>query len=62
VKKIWDHQGIINSFEANRNPELAMPMSAYMRYQFDFLGIKTPLRNELLKNIYQRTNYLLERN
>ncbi|WP_346429178.1 DNA alkylation repair protein [Planococcus halocryophilus] len=46
---MWDHQGIINSFEANRNPELAMPMSAYMRYQFDFLGIKNPLRNELLK-------------
>ncbi|ANU11548.1 DNA alkylation repair protein [Planococcus antarcticus DSM 14505] len=28
---------------------MAVPMSAYMRNQFDFLGIKTPLRNALLK-------------
>ncbi|WP_413783011.1 hypothetical protein [Planococcus halocryophilus] len=37
-------------------------MSAYIRYQFDFLGIETPLRNELFKNTYQRTNCLIERN
>ncbi|MBT2571948.1 DNA alkylation repair protein [Planococcus sp. ISL-110] len=28
---------------------MAAPMSAYMRNQFDFLGIKTPLRNALLR-------------
>lgn len=49
MKKKWDHKGIVEKFEANRNLELALPMSAYMRNQFDFLGIKTPLRTALLK-------------
>lgn len=49
MKKTWNHIGIVERFEANRNEELAGPMSAYMRNQFDFLGIKTPLRNALLK-------------
>ncbi|MGK7379443.1 DNA alkylation repair protein [Planococcus sp. 1R117A] len=49
MKKEWDHQGIIEKFEANRNEELAIPMAAYMRNQFPFLGIKTPMRNALLK-------------
>lgn len=49
MKKTWDHHGIIQRFEANRNDELAVPMAAYMRNQFPFLGIKTPLRQALLK-------------
>lgn len=49
MKKAWDHKEIIAKFEANRSNELAVPMSAYLRNQFDFLGIKTPLRNALLK-------------
>lgn len=48
-KKIWDYQGIIDRFEANRNEELAGPMQAYMKEHFPFLGIKSPLRNQLLK-------------
>ncbi|ANU23820.1 DNA alkylation repair protein [Planococcus donghaensis] len=48
MKKLWDDQELIDSFKANRNPEQMVPMSAYMRNQFDFLGIKTPLRTELL--------------
>ncbi|MDQ0430341.1 3-methyladenine DNA glycosylase AlkD [Planomicrobium stackebrandtii] len=48
-KKTWDHKGIIVKFEANRNDDLAIPMAAYMRHQFDFLGIKTPLRKALLR-------------
>ena len=35
---------------ANANSENALPMRAYMRSQFDFLGIKTPLRRQLLKD------------
>lgn len=31
------------------NPEIAGPMSAYMRHQFVFYGIKTPLRNSICK-------------
>lgn len=49
MKKTWDCRGVVERFEANRNAELAAPMSAYMRNRFDFLGIKTPLRNALLK-------------
>ncbi|MDN7228718.1 DNA alkylation repair protein [Planococcus sp. N064] len=49
MKKAWDHKGMIEKFEAHRNEELAVPMSAYMRHQFSFLGIKTPLRKTLLK-------------
>lgn len=48
-KKIWNHQGIVEKFEANRNEEAARPMSAYMRNQFEFLGIQTPLRKALLR-------------
>jgi len=53
MKKEWDHRGIIEKFEAHRSEELAGPMSAYMRNQFPFLGIKTPLRKVLLKEQFQ---------
>ena len=49
MKKAWNHQGIIEKFEANRNEELAGPMTAYMKNHFPFLGIKSPLRKDLLK-------------
>lgn len=49
MKIIWNRQGIINKFEAHRNEELAAPMAAYLRNQFPFLGINSPLRKQLLK-------------
>ncbi|MEK5037560.1 DNA alkylation repair protein [Sporosarcina sp. FSL K6-3457] len=49
MKKTWHHQDIIEKFEANRNEELAGPMAAYMKGHFPFLGIKSPLRKQLLK-------------
>ena len=49
LKKVWKHEGIIEKFEANRNEEQAGPMSAYMKNHFSFLGIKSPLRKQLLK-------------
>lgn len=40
-------------FEKNANPVNAVPMKKYMRDQFDYLGIKTPIRvalqNEFIK-------------
>lgn len=36
-------------FEKNANPADAAPMKKYMREQFEFLGIKTPLRVALQK-------------
>lgn len=49
MKTVWNHQGIIEKFEANRNEELAGPMMAYLKNHFPFLGIKSPRRKELLK-------------
>ncbi|MDN3450734.1 DNA alkylation repair protein [Planococcus sp. APC 3906] len=49
MKTEWDHNKLIEKFEAHRDESLALPMAAYMRNQFPFLGIKTPLRKALLK-------------
>ena len=40
---------LINEFRKNRNREIAKGQEKYMRNKFEFLGIKTPLKNELLK-------------
>lgn len=37
------------TFKANSNPEFAKQMKAYLRDQFEFYGIKTKLRRDLLK-------------
>jgi 3-methyladenine DNA glycosylase AlkD len=44
------HQ-IQSAFVAQANPENASAMRSYMRDQFDFLGIKTPLRRALIKDL-----------
>ncbi len=44
------HQ-IQTAFTAQANPENAKAMRSYMRDQFDFLGIKTPLRRALIKDL-----------
>lgn len=41
-------QKLIDFFKEHRNEENAAPMKAYMRNQFEFLGIKTPERKTLL--------------
>jgi len=43
-------------FNAHRNPEIAGQMEAYMRNQFQFLGIKAPARRELLKPFLTKAN------
>lgn len=40
---------LVQLFEANKNPKNAAPMKRYMRDQFEFYGIKSPLRRELLR-------------
>ncbi|ULO05282.1 DNA alkylation repair protein [Paenibacillus sp. 19GGS1-52] len=40
---------LIERMQAKMNPHEATAMSAYMRDQFSFLGIRSPLRKELLK-------------
>ena len=49
MKKQWSHKGIVEKFEMCRNVEQAGPMKAYMKHHFPFLGIKSPLRKELLR-------------
>lgn len=40
-------QTVFQLFEANRNDEAAIKMAAYMKNNFSFLGINSPLRKEL---------------
>jgi len=46
-------QPLIKIFRENTNPNNAEPMKKYMKGKFEFLGIKKPLRTELLKNFYK---------
>jgi len=48
---------LIASFEKHANPERAKQMWAYMRDQFDYLGLPSPLRRELTKNFYAEFGY-----
>lgn len=50
-------KGIQKSFQIHANPELALGMKAYMLHQFEFLGIKAPLRDHLT-NTYLKSNRL----
>jgi 3-methyladenine DNA glycosylase AlkD len=34
------------------NPDAAMPMRAYMKNKFDFMGIKAPVRREIQKHLW----------
>lgn len=52
MKKPWNRDEYIQTFERLRNKELAPPMEAYMKHQFPFLGIKSPARNEALKMFF----------
>lgn len=49
-----DLQRIITTFHENKNRDNQIPMEAYMRNQFTFLGIKSPLRASLSKEFLQR--------
>lgn len=53
-------QKITQLFEQNRNDEQAIPMENYMKNHFPFLGIKTPLRRELLKQFFAESGILKE--
>ncbi len=45
-------------FELHSNTENAEKMAQYMRHQFEFYGIKAPLRKELLKELEQKQGRL----
>lgn len=53
----WARQavdGIASAFAAKHDPEQAARMSAYMRDQFPFLGIRSPDRDALQKQVLAR--------
>ncbi len=51
-RRAWA-QALREKFEANRHAGNAAHMSAYMKGQFAFFGIKTPLRKELVRQTIQ---------
>ncbi|HRQ22681.1 MAG TPA: DNA alkylation repair protein [Anaerolineales bacterium] len=42
-------RSIKSLYDQHANPDEAVPMKKYMRNQFEFLGIKTPVRSALMK-------------
>jgi 3-methyladenine DNA glycosylase AlkD len=48
-------------FEKVADPDVAQGAAAYMRNQFEFLGIKTPLRRELSKDLFNVSKKLSEK-
>jgi 3-methyladenine DNA glycosylase AlkD len=50
-----------NEFEKVADKEVAEGTAAYMRNQFEFLGIKTPLRRELSKELITQTKSFSEK-
>jgi 3-methyladenine DNA glycosylase AlkD len=48
---------LINRFEKHADPEYGRKMRAYMKDQFDYLGLPSPLRKELAKDFYKAYGY-----
>jgi 3-methyladenine DNA glycosylase AlkD len=53
--------GLRKEFTKHADPEASVGAAAYMRNQFEFIGIKTPLRRELAKNLVNQSKDLSER-
>lgn len=49
---------IIEIFQSEANPSMAIPMKAYMKNKFDYFGIKTPHRREICKPILKECKSL----
>jgi len=52
------YSNIKELFENNRNEENSLQMAAYMRNQFNFYGIKTPLRKFIYKELFKEEKKL----
>jgi hypothetical protein len=49
------------TFTSRADKQVARDAAAYMRDQFEFLGLKTPLRRELSKDVTTQSRELSER-
>ncbi|MBK9271835.1 MAG: DNA alkylation repair protein [Saprospiraceae bacterium] len=47
-------QTVKKLLKENENPQRAEAMSAYMRNQFSYLGISSPIRRELVAEVYKK--------
>ncbi len=52
MKKLWNREQYIVSFNEMKNSDKAIPMEAYMKSMFPFLGIKSPERKEIVKEYF----------
>lgn len=52
MKKLWNRDQYIASFNEMKNRDKAIPMEAYMKNLFPFLGIKSPERKEIVKDYF----------
>jgi 3-methyladenine DNA glycosylase AlkD len=55
--KTYDLRPLVKLFEMHANPERAIKMRAYMKDQFDYLGLPSPLRKDLAKQFYSEYGY-----
>jgi 3-methyladenine DNA glycosylase AlkD len=51
---------ILSAFEKRSNPEYADKMSAYMRYKFDYFGLKADERKAIQKDFFPRLNQAIK--
>jgi 3-methyladenine DNA glycosylase AlkD len=55
--KKYNLQPLIDLFTENADPAYALRMRAYMKDQFDYLGLPSPLRKELGKQFFKEHGY-----
>ena len=52
MKMLWNRERYINAFYEMKNEEQAIPMEAYMKNLFPFLGITSPQRKEIVREYF----------
>lgn len=57
MMKKFNLQKLINLYEKNANAAKAKQMKAYMKDQFEYLGLPSPLRKELSKQFFNEVGY-----
>jgi len=43
---------LVNEFEHHKNPSIGKQQKAYMKNNFEFLGLKAPVRKEILRPFF----------
>lgn len=53
----YNLQSLTDAFEKHANPDKAVQMKAYMKNQFEYLGLSSPVRRELTRTFYAEHGY-----